>query len=63
VSERPRDDVKKKRAEETSDAPEASPQPARKEEEEHRRPASPLDMLFCEAEVIAQNLKESGTRR
>lgn len=28
-----------------------------------RRPASPLDMLFREAEVIARNLKESGTRR
>jgi hypothetical protein len=28
-----------------------------------RRPASLLDMLFREAEVIARNLKESGTRR
>jgi hypothetical protein len=27
------------------------------------RPASLLDMLFREAEVIARNLKESGTRR
>jgi hypothetical protein len=31
-------------------------------EEERERP-SPLDMLFREAEVIARNLKESGTRR
>jgi hypothetical protein len=31
-------------------------------EEERKRP-SPLDMLFREAEVIARNLKESGTRR
>lgn len=28
-----------------------------------RRPSSLLDMLFREAEVIARNLKESGTRR
>ena len=62
MSERPRDDVKKKRAEETSDLPEASPQPAPNGEEERNRP-SPLDMLFREAEVIAHNLKESGTRR
>lgn len=31
--------------------------------ESPRRPASLLDMLFREAEVIARNLKESGTRR
>ena len=31
-------------------------------EEERERP-SLLDMLFREAEVIARNLKESGTRR
>ncbi len=28
-----------------------------------RMPGSLLDMLFREAEVIARNLKESGTRR
>lgn len=63
MSERPRDDAKKTQAEETSDPPEASPQPAREEEEEQKRPPSVLDMLFREAEVIAHNLKESGTRR
>ncbi len=31
--------------------------------ERARSPASLLDMLFREAEVIARNLKESGTRR
>jgi hypothetical protein len=31
-------------------------------EGKRERPSS-LDMLFREAEVIAQNLKESGTRR
>jgi hypothetical protein len=30
---------------------------------EERKPASLLEMLFREAEVIAKNLKESGTRR
>jgi len=33
------------------------------EGKKRRTPASPLEMLFREAEVIAQNLKESGTRR
>lgn len=30
---------------------------------ETRKPASLLEMLFREAEVIARNLKESGARR
>lgn len=30
---------------------------------EDGRAASMLEMWFCEAEVIARNLKESGTRR
>ncbi|KPL23006.1 MAG: hypothetical protein AMJ93_05725 [Anaerolineae bacterium SM23_84] len=33
------------------------------EAQEERQPTSLLDMLFREAEVIARNLKESGTRR
>jgi hypothetical protein len=33
------------------------------DDEKKRERASPLDMVFREAEVIAQNLKESGTRR
>jgi hypothetical protein len=33
------------------------------DDERKRERSSPLDMLFREAEVIAQNLKESGTRR
>lgn len=33
------------------------------EGKEQRKPASTMEMLFREAEVIAQNLKESGTRR
>jgi len=32
-------------------------------DERERRPASTLDLWFREAEVIARNLKESGTRR
>jgi hypothetical protein len=43
-------------------APESSPEPPPDSEGEQKR-ASLLDMLFREAEVIAQNLKESGTRR
>ena len=39
-------------------APEPTP-----EGKEKRRQTSLLDMLFREAEVIAHNLKESGTRR
>ncbi len=33
------------------------------EDEGESRPASALEMWFREAEVIARNLKESGTRR
>ena len=42
---------------------EAMPEPELGEEQEKRKVSSPLEMLFREAEVIAQNLKESGTRR
>jgi len=38
--------------------PEPTPGSARKREQ-----SSLLEMLFREAEIIAQNLKESGTRR
>jgi hypothetical protein len=31
--------------------------------QEEDKPTASLDMLFREAEVIARNLKESGTRR
>ena len=30
---------------------------------ERQKPVSPLQMLLREAEIIAQNLKQSGTRR
>ena len=33
------------------------------DDNETGKPASLLEMLFREAEVIARNLKESGTRR
>jgi hypothetical protein len=42
--------------------PEYDPEPTPDDEKKRER-CSPLDMLFREAEVIAQNLKESGTRR
>lgn len=42
---------------------ETTPEPELNEEREKRKKPSPLEMLFREAEVIAQNLKESGTRR
>lgn len=42
---------------------ETTPEPELGEEREKRKKPSPLEMLFREAEVIAQNLKESGTRR
>ena len=78
MSERSRPSAEAERIEETVTQPEASPDlhpaaspglvvnsveratPGNKEERE--RP-SLLDMLFREAEVIARNLKESGTRR
>jgi hypothetical protein len=46
--------------------PDAVPEPVSCEADdgrEERKPASFLEMLFREAEVIARNLKESGTRR
>jgi hypothetical protein len=42
--------------------PEAPPEPKSGGEKKQERDI-PGDMLFREAEVIAQNLKESGTRR
>jgi hypothetical protein len=42
--------------------PKHDPEPTPDDEKE-REQSLPLDMLFREAEVIAQNLKESGTRR
>ena len=42
--------------------PGTAPKPT-PEGEEERQPTSRLDMLFREAEIIAHNLKESGTRR
>jgi hypothetical protein len=70
VSERSHPSAEEERIEETVAQPEASPDvvvsPVERAtpggEEERERP-SPLDMLFREAEVIARNLKESGTRR
>ena len=78
MSERSRPSAEEERIEETVAQPEASPDlhPAASPglvvssaerathggEEERERP-SLLDMLFREAEVIARNLKESGTRR
>jgi hypothetical protein len=42
----------------------AGPVPGEEDEgKKKRRPDLPLEMLFREAEVIAHNLKESGTRR
>jgi hypothetical protein len=78
VSERSHPSAEEERIEETVAQPEASPDVVVRTsndivvssveratpggEEERERP-SPLDMLFREAEVIARNLKESGTRR
>lgn len=42
--------------------PEYDPEPT-PDDEKKREQSSPLDLLFREAEVIAQNLRESGTRR
>lgn len=46
-------------------SPHGEPEETAGEEEakKRRKPASPLEMIFLEAEIIAQNLKESGTRR
>jgi hypothetical protein len=78
VSERSRQDAEEERIEETVAQPEASPdvvartsndlvvssvERATPGDDEVRERPSLLDMLFREAEVIARNLKESGTRR
>jgi hypothetical protein len=70
VSERSRQDAEEGRIEETVAQPEASPdlvvssvERATPGDDEVRERPSLLDMLFREAEVIARNLKESGTRR
>jgi hypothetical protein len=49
-------------AAETQAPPEAPPEPEPGGEKKQER-GIPGDMLLREAEVIAQNLKESGTRR
>lgn len=78
MSERSRQDAEEERIEETVAQPESSPdvlvrtsndlvvssvERATPGGEEERERPSLLDMLFREAEVIARNLKESGTRR
>ena len=70
MSERSRQAVEEERIEQKSDPPEPliAPVPGSGSEptpggERKREQPSLLDMLFREAEVIAQNLKESGTRR
>jgi len=55
-------DKEEKRSPELSVPPEP-PAGEADEDEVESRPASTLDMWFREAEVIARNLKESGTRR
>jgi len=62
VSERPHQAGEEERIEETPVPPEAWPEPTSGGERK-REQASLLEMLFREAETIAQNLKESGTRR
>ena len=62
MSERSRQPVEEGRTEEAPAPPETSPEPTPGGEKEREQPSA-LDMLFREAEVIAQNLKESGTRR
>ena len=59
MSERSHQAVEK----ESSEAlPEPMPSREKEQEKGQERP-SLLEMLFREAEVISQNLKESGTRR
>jgi hypothetical protein len=55
-------DKEQKRSPELSVPPEL-PAGEADEDEGESEPASMLDMWFREAEVIARNLKESGTRR
>jgi hypothetical protein len=62
VSERAREAVEEESEEEERAPPGASPGTTTGEDRRRERP-SPLEMLYREAEVIAQNLKESGTRR
>jgi len=70
VSEHSRQAMQEESIEEKPDPPEPliAPVPGSGPEptpggERKQEPPSLLDMLFREAEVIAQNLKESGTRR
>jgi hypothetical protein len=64
VKKRPRraEDEEDKRSPE-SDFPTEAPVREADEDEGESQPASTLDMWFREAEIIARNLKESGTRR
>jgi hypothetical protein len=43
--------------------PEPTPEDAESDEKSQEKQRSRLAMILLEAEVIAQNLKESGTRR
>ena len=74
MSERSRQAVEEERIKKKPEPPEALPEPLiapvpgsgsepTPGGERKREQPSLLDMLFREAEVIAQNLKESGTRR
>jgi hypothetical protein len=78
VRERSRPSAEEERSEETVAQPETSPDFVVRTSndvvvssvervtpggDKKRERPSPLDMLFREAEVIARNLKESGTRR
>jgi hypothetical protein len=64
VSERdqPLAGPEEQRIEQAATASEAPSQPTVSAEKGRAHPSA-LNMLFREAEVIAQNLKESGTRR
>jgi hypothetical protein len=57
-----RQDVARPSPESLAPVSESDPEPTPGDEKKRER-SSPLDMLFREAEVIAQNLKESGARR
>ena len=62
MSKRPHQAEEEKSTEEVPAPSADGPGPA-PEEKNGPPAASPMDMLFREAEVIARNLKESGTRR
>ena len=62
MSERLHRPLKKESVEEEPAPPEVLPKSVPGGEGKRERP-SPLEMLFREAEVIARNLRESGTRR